>query len=111
MRLVIIVLLFVFTCPWWGWAQTLRLNAHPPDYDAVFTFKDDSEIKIKMNLSGGYIEIVTKKATFKFYPCGKIEKLTWKEINPNEEQGDIVVNPGSIFPLYRGTNTLELNRW
>lgn len=32
-----------------------------------------------------YVEIKTSKSKFRIYPCGKIEKLEWKEIHPNEK--------------------------
>lgn len=35
----------------------------------------------------GYAEITTRsKDVYRIYPCGKVEKLTWKEIAPNTER-------------------------
>jgi hypothetical protein len=35
----------------------------------------------------GYIEVTTRsKDVYRIYPCGKVEKLTWKEIAPNTER-------------------------
>lgn len=35
----------------------------------------------------GYAEITTRsKDVYRIHPCGKVEKLTWKEIAPNTER-------------------------
>jgi hypothetical protein len=40
------------------------------------------------------IQIESKNNTIRYYSCGKIEKLSWKEINPNE---------GPVGTVYTGT--------
>lgn len=49
----------------------------------------DSQLTAVYDKECNCLLVKTNKATFKIYPCGKIEKLTWKEINPNEEQGTL----------------------
>ena len=46
-----------------------------------------------------YVEVKTEKSLFRIYPCGKIEKLKWEEIHPNEETGtnDYVTTPEGVY--------------
>jgi hypothetical protein len=36
------------------------------------------------------IQIKSENNTIRYYSCGKVEKLDWKEINPNEDPTGIV---------------------
>ena len=46
-----------------------------------------------------YVEVKTEKSLFRIYPCGKIEKLKWEEVHPNEETGanDYVTTPECVY--------------
>lgn len=57
---------------------------------------DDSDIQIitaiwvtpkgKKRIDG-YLSVKTKSGNeYRIYPCGKVDKLIWKEINPNEDR-------------------------
>jgi len=42
----------------------------------------------------------TRNATFKIYPCGKVEMSTWKQINPNMGDGEgglIDISSGEVI--------------
>ena len=39
-----------------------------------------------VNYDKDFITVKTRNNTLRIYPCGKVEKLDWKEINPNEDQ-------------------------
>jgi hypothetical protein len=57
----------------------------------------------KKKATDGYLEVTTKSgAVYKIYPCGLVEKLTWKEVAPNIEQGLITwgtINGDSTYDL------------
>ena len=42
-------------------------------------------INIRWDEPDEFIEIRTNNNTLRVYKCGKVEKLEWKEINPNED--------------------------
>ncbi len=44
-----------------------------------------SEFSIQYNEKGKYLEIIGKNIHLRIYECGKVEKLEWKELNPNED--------------------------
>jgi hypothetical protein len=53
----------------------------------------------------GYIEVLTRsRDTYRIYPCGKVEKLTWKEIAPNTEVTTTysIVDSGNSVLYYDG---------
>jgi hypothetical protein len=48
--------------------------------DIVVTFIEGEKNK------DGYVEVTTRsRDVYRIYPCGKVEKLTWKEVAPNTE--------------------------
>jgi len=50
-----------------------------------------------------YIEIITSKSKFRIHKCGKIEKLTWKEIHANEDDTTIfTVGSGELLHIEEG---------
>ena len=67
--------------------------------DIVVTFIEGEKDK------DGYIEVTTRsKDVYKIYPCGKVEKLTWKEIAPNTEVTTTysIVDSGNSVLYYDG---------
>jgi len=54
-----------------------------PEHDVTYFLKD-GQLTVKRNPE--YIEVVTRNTTYRIYPCGKLEKLTWKELNQNEDK-------------------------
>lgn len=44
-----------------------------------------NDIRIKKCEKHDCVEIKTRNNTIRVYECGKVEKLDWKELNPNED--------------------------
>lgn len=52
----------------------------------------------------GYVEVTTRsKDVYRIYPCGKVEKLTWKEVAPNTERtSSYIIDNNTLY--YNGTD-------
>lgn len=78
---------------------------------ADFELADGKSIHTEGEKNGKYIEVKTDHATYRIYPCGQLEKLTWKELNPNEDtawgrltyQGDVITLPHTTTVPYNTT--------
>ena len=76
-----------------------------PEYDVTYSLKD-GQVTAKMNTE--YIEVVTRNATYRVYPCGKLEKLTWKELNRNEDKPAATSGLGWVTTPGVNRNTMPL---
>lgn len=80
------------------------------DFVAVFR-EDDKERHIKVNYNkDGFIEVITENNVLRIYPCGKVEKMTWTQVNPNEDKQMGLAGTLHTLPVtYYSTenNTLE----
>ncbi len=79
------------------------------------TFSDEkavSQMTAKWNYK--YLEVTTKSgAVYKIYPCGLVEKLTWKEVAPNTEprnSGTIQWNNNDNYILLNSGTESKLNK-
>jgi hypothetical protein len=46
----------------------------------------------------GYVEIITRsKDVYRIHPCGKVEKLIWKEISSNSENTTLYQSEGVLY--------------
>ena len=69
---------------------------------SVFTISKGDDSKKQDN---PYLLIENKNIGLKIYPCGRVTKETWKEINPNEE------DTSEYLTFSDGTTTLNSTRY
>ncbi len=76
MKITLIIAMILLIVPAQALAEAPKLES------------DNTIININLNnkpKTFKYLEIKTSKSKFRVYPCGKIEKLKWKEIHKNED--------------------------
>ena len=52
----------------------------------------DNPFKTIWNQQDGYLEIINENTHLKIYPSGKVEKLQWKELIPEQ------IQPYNLYP-------------
>ena len=60
-------------------------------YLSVETTTDPETFRVDISEGETYVEIATRHGVFRVYPCGKVDKLTWKELNANGDNDQWVV--------------------
>ena len=85
------------------WAETFKFVEESIEK----TKKPDIERKIQVDKAKDYLEITvfpkeSKAIVYRVWPCGKIEKMEWKEISRNIETNE------SVFITYPATSTSVL---
>jgi hypothetical protein len=86
-RLIILTLAMVFMATA-AWAETFRFIEAPKIKTEAA--KPAIERKIQVDKTKDYLEITVypkdaKPIVYRVWPCGKIDKMVWKEVAPNEE--------------------------
>lgn len=67
--------------------------------DILITQDDGTEnFTIKVSEKQKTITIKTRNSTFRIHDCGRVEKLEWKELNPNED--GLLINRTDTSPTY-----------
>ena len=101
--LMIIVIVFLMYGVAVGADKTIT---YPSNTDVSKVFDDKNKEMISSQWivpegkkwNDGYLSVKTRSGNeYRIYPCGKVDKLVWKEINPNEdnEQSSIRFSIGS----------------
>lgn len=73
-----------------------RISILKVDSEGIDLPPESEDMKVRWDKECKCLEVETKTAKFRIYPCGKVEKLEWKEINKNEEQGrNFIIYPNT----------------
>ena len=77
-------------------------------FPSAFSFAKDFETR---KCGDECLEIKTRGGpVYRVYACGKLEKMVWEELNPNEEPGGITFSGGTIDgAVYSDMGTASLS--
>ena len=81
-------------------------------------YKASESLYPQIDATKEIVYVVTKNSTLRIHPCGKVDKLVWKEINENEDglassaitttvgPGDLLdLDPGVVDLVSQGSGT------